>query len=200
MPGGRCAAGPRPPRRVRIGCRRPGPAVGRASRPRCRNSVNIPRTLRADRGRHSKLALGNRLKAQSLDAQSRFELEAGFVELRAEIEQVVKELQGSGAGSFDVTPRSAYYQLSLDLMKERAAQSESLVLLRQKEADLQRAEQLFNEKPPIIPKTQYELAKSAVDALKTTISARSNLIERLEIDLKNFALQEPGGGPRSGRD
>src|SRR5205085_1582362 len=58
------------------------------------------------------------------------------------LEQVVKELQGSGAGSFDVTPRSAYYQLSLDLMKERAAQSESLVLLRQKEADLQRAEQL----------------------------------------------------------
>lgn len=36
---------------------------------------------------------GNRLKAQSVDAQSKFELEAGFVDLRAEIEQVVKEFE-----------------------------------------------------------------------------------------------------------
>jgi len=116
------------------------------------------------------------------------------------LEQVVKELQGSAAGSFDVAPRSAYYQLSFDLMRERAAQADSLVLLRQKEADLERAQQLYNEKPPLITPTQYQLARSPVEALKTTISARSNLIERLEADLKNFALPDGGRGSRSGRD
>ena len=116
------------------------------------------------------------------------------------LEQVVKELQGSAAGSFDVAPRSAYYQLSFDLMRERAAQADSLVLLRQKEPELERAQELYNEKPPVITPAQYQLARTAVEVLKTTISARSNLIERLEADLKNFPLPEQSRGSRSGKD
>jgi len=116
------------------------------------------------------------------------------------LEQVVKELQGSASGPTEIMSKPAYYQLWADLMKERAAQAESLVLLRQKEADLERAQQLYNEKPPLITPAQYQLARSAAEALKTTISARSNLIERLEADLKNFALPEQGRGSRSGKD
>jgi len=84
------------------------------------------------------------------------------------------------------------------LMKERTTQAESLVLLRQKEEDFKRAKELHNDK--VISEAQYQLARGAVDSLKATTTERSNLIERLEADLKNFALQERGGSSRSAKD
>lgn len=87
-----------------------------------------------------------------------------------------------------------YYRLRLDLMKERANQATDLVNLRQKELDFKRAEDLFAEKPPVISAVQYELARTAVDALKTTIHERSNLLERLDYDLKNFVVPEQNRG------
>lgn len=88
----------------------------------------------------------------------------------------------------------AYYRLRLDLMKERATQAESLIQLRQKEEEFKRAQELYDEKPRVISDAQYQLARTAVDALKTAISERSNLLERLEADLKNFVLPEQGRG------
>ena len=87
-----------------------------------------------------------------------------------------------------------YYRLRLDLMKERASQATDIVQLRQKELDFKRAQELYAEKPPVIPQAQYELAQTAVAALKTTIHERSNLLERLEADLKNFVIPEQHGG------
>src|SRR5438477_2085852 len=95
-----------------------------------------------------------------------------------------------GAAQVDLN----YYSLRLNLMKERTSQATDIVNLRQKEADFKRAQELYDEKPPVITPVQYELARTAVEMLRTTIQERSNLLERLELDLKNFVVPEQNRG------
>src|SRR5258706_5052403 len=88
----------------------------------------------------------------------------------------------------------AYYRLRLELMQEKATQATAWVTLRQKEEEFGRAQELFTNKPPVISVAQFELAKSAVDILKTGINERSNLLEQLELKLKDFVLPEQTHG------
>jgi multidrug resistance efflux pump len=81
-----------------------------------------------------------------------------------------------------------YYQLRLELMKERAAQAADRVNLHQAQEDFKRAEPLFQDK--IITPAQFDLKKTAVDLLETSIKERAKALERLDEDLKNFVLPE----------
>ena len=111
------------------------------------------------------------------------------------LEQVVKELQGSGPGSDDIASKPAYYRLRLDLMRERATQAEALTQLGLAQEEFKRAQDLYKDK--ILSEAQYQTKRAAVESLKAAIYERSNILERLDADLKNFALPDPGRGVRS---
>lgn len=81
-----------------------------------------------------------------------------------------------------------YYQLRVDLMKELASQATQEINWRAAEDDLTRAKSLFADK--IIPETALQKAETKAQTLRTSILQRSNLLERLQTDLKNFALPE----------
>lgn len=113
------------------------------------------------------------------------------------LEQLVKELQGSGPSTSEIASKPAYYRLWLDLMKERVAQAESISQLGLAEDELKRAEELRKNK--VVSEAQYQVKRAAVEVLNGRIAERSNLLERIDADLKNFALPEPGRGVGSSK-
>jgi multidrug resistance efflux pump len=82
----------------------------------------------------------------------------------------------------------SYYSLRLDMMKARGDQATQNILLRQAMDDFKRQEELFKDK--IIPENVFQQAQTKVDTLQTSIIERSNLLETLQANLKNFDLPD----------
>lgn len=84
--------------------------------------------------------------------------------------------------------RLAYFQLRLDLMKERGAQATDKVRLDLAKQDYISAWNMFTNNPPAISTNQFEKVKADRDALQATVDAREETLSRLTEDLKTSAL------------
>jgi multidrug resistance efflux pump len=86
-----------------------------------------------------------------------------------------------------------YYNLRLQLMKERAEQATQLIALVQAENDFKSADSLFKDK--VIAEQKYQQVVLQRDSLRTSVTERSNLLQNLERDLKGFIIPEHAEGP-----
>jgi multidrug resistance efflux pump len=84
--------------------------------------------------------------------------------------------------------RLAYFQLRLDLMKERGAQATDQVRLKQAIEDYRSAWVMLTNNPPAIATNQFEKIKTDMEALQATVNAREQTLARLEQDLTTSAL------------
>jgi len=81
-----------------------------------------------------------------------------------------------------------YYKLRLDLLRERADQATARIDLLLKQEEFSTADKLH--KDGIVSDIVWQRSKTQVDSLQTAIAERSNLLERVEANLKNFILPE----------
>jgi len=116
--------------------------------------------------------------------------------LKAELASVQAEIQnitiGMGPALGQVRAQLDYFNLRLQLMKERGEQATQLIALEQAEGDFKRAQELFTEK--VLNAAKFEQAKTLRDSLVASVTERSNLLQTLDRELKTFVIPEHGSG------
>jgi len=117
--------------------------------------------------------------------------------LQAEVAIVQAEIQninvGMGPVIQGVRVHLDYFNLRLQLMKERGEQATQLIALDQAEGDFKRAEQLFKI-DKVLTEAKFQQAKTMRDSLVASVTERSNLLQTLDRELKAFVIPESGSG------
>ena len=102
----------------------------------------------------------------------------------------------------DKRTRLAYYQLRLELSKERALQATDMVLLRQAKEEYRNAEELHKQK--VITNGAFEQARTKVEVLQAAVDEREKLLQDVGDGLKSFVFADnstnaSSGGPARAR-